>query len=73
MFTEKFNFNFRPFQLDEDFFKSNVVKFPFSPNNNIIINNPFINTDKLKKKDKFSVSIVTSPSQETTSEKINSF
>ena len=46
-----------------------MVKFPFSPNNNIIINNPFINTDKLKKKDKFSVSIVTSPSQETTLEK----
>ena len=69
LFKEKFNFNFKPFPFNEDFFKSNVIKFPFSSNNNTIINNPIINTDKLKKKDKFSISIATSPSQETTLEK----
>ena len=69
VFNEKFNFNFKPFPLNEDFFKSNVVQFPFSSNNNKIINYPFINTDKLKKKDKFNVSIATSPSQETILEK----
>ena len=69
LFKEKINFNFKPFPFNEDFFKSNVIKFPFSSNNNTIINNPIINTDKLKKKDKFSISIATSPSQETTLEK----
>ena len=69
LFKEKFNFNFKPFPFNEDFFKSNVIKFPFSSNNNTIINNAIINTDKLKKKDKFSISIATSPSQETTLEK----
>ena len=69
VFKDKFNFDFKPLSLNEDFFKSNEIKFPFNSNNNTKINNPFINTDKIKKKDKFSISLANSPSQETTLDK----
>ena len=58
-----------PFSNSEDFFKNNKIKFQLSSNIGNNINSSGINTNILKKKEKFNISLGNSSSKDTTLEK----
>ena len=58
-----------PFSNSEDFFKNNRINFQLSSNIGNNINSSGINTNNLKKKEKFNISLGNSSSKDTTLEK----
>ena len=58
-----------PFSNSEDFFKNNKINFQLSSNIGNNINSSGINTNNLKKKEKFNISLGNSSSKDTTLEK----
>ena len=58
-----------PFSNSEDFFKNSNIKFQLSSNIGNNINSSGINTNNLKKKEKFNISLGNSSSKDTTLEK----
>ena len=58
-----------PFSNSEDFFKNNKINFQLSSNIGNNINSSGINTNILKKKEKFNISLGNSSSKDTTLEK----